>query len=73
MAFVKVGQEVRFDPFKELTGFGSDGNRGNYVTGTVVMVNYPHKWFSVVYGNPEMRASFRFDEIGKAVTICGRY
>ena len=68
---IKVGQKVQFDPFKEITGFGSDDNRGKLVTGTVVMVNEPHSWFSVEYGNPKMRASFKFCDIGTAVTVCG--
>lgn len=68
---IKVGQKVTFDPFAEITGFGSNDNRGNIVTGTVVMVNYKNEWFSVAYGKPELRASFRLDEIGKAVTVCG--
>ena len=68
---IKVGQKVRFDPFKELKGFGAEDNRGNYVTGTVVMVNAPHKWFSVEYGNPNMRTSFNFSDIGSVVKVCG--
>ena len=68
---IKVGQKVRFDPFKEVTGFGSNDNRGNYVTGTVVSVNVPHKWFSVEYGEPTMRTSFKFCDIGKAVSCDG--
>lgn len=68
---IKVGQKVRFDPFKEITGFASKDNRGCIVTGTVVMVNYPHKWFSVEYGNPKARTSFKFCDIGKDVNVCG--
>lgn len=68
---IKVGQKVRFDPLSHITGFASGDCRGNYVTGTVVYVNYPHKWFSVWYGTPKARASFKFCEIGTAVTICG--
>lgn len=69
---IKVGQKVRFDPFAEVTGFGSNDNRGNYVTGTVVLVNYKNEWFSVIYGSPEQRTSFKFSDIGDGVTICGR-
>lgn len=68
---IKVGQKVRFDPFKDITGFSSNDCRGKTVVGTVVMVNVPHKWFSVEYGNPKMRASFKFCDIGQAVTVCG--
>lgn len=68
---IEVGQKVRFDPFREIKGFGSEANRGTYVTGTVVMVNVPHRWFSVEYGNSRMRDSFKFSDIGTAVTVCG--
>ena len=68
---VEVGQKVRFDPFKETTGFASEDHRNNPVTGTVVMINEPHQWFSVEYGNPKMRTSFKFCQIGKDVLICG--
>ena len=68
---IQVGQKVRFDPFEEVKGFGIEENRGKPVTGTVVFVHAPHRWFSVEYGNPKMRTSFRFDEIGKVVNVCG--
>lgn len=68
---IKVGQKVRFDPFAEVRGFCSGDFKGDYVTGTVVMVNEPHKWFSVEYGFPKMRTSFKFCQIGQAVKICG--
>lgn len=68
---IVVGDKVRFDPFAEMKGFGAEGNRGNFVTGTVVMVNYEHKWFSVEYGDPKMRTSFKFCDIGELVTVCG--
>ena len=67
---IKVGQKVRFDPFDTCTGFGAEEVRGNLVTGTVVFVNVPHKWFSVEYGNPKAIASFKFCDIGSVVTIC---
>lgn len=70
---IKAGQKVRFDPFKEITGFASDDNRGQNVTGTVVMVCEPNKWFSVEYecGGVKQRTSFKFCQIGKDVMICG--
>ena len=68
---VVVGDKVKFDPFEDITGFGSSDNRGKLVTGTVVLVNYEHKWFSVEYGNPKMRTSFKFCDIGNEVMICG--
>ncbi len=69
---VCVDDLVRFDPFEEITDFGSNDNRGNPVVGTVVMVNYSHKWFSVEYGCPAMRTSFKFADIGSVVKIVGR-
>ena len=68
---IKVGQKVRFDPLNYISGLGAEEVRGNLVTGTVVMVNVPHKWFSVEYGEPKQRASFKFCDIGSVVTICG--
>ena len=66
-----VDDKVRFDPFREITGFASDLNRGNFVTGTVVAVHYGHKWFSVEYGYPAMRTSFKFADIGSVVKVVG--
>lgn len=68
---IVAGEKVRFDPFAEIIGFGAEDHRGKMVTGTVVMVNYAHKWFSVEYGCPALRTSFHFADIGKAVTVCG--
>lgn len=68
---IMVDDKVQFDPFETIQGFASEDNRGNIVTGTVVSVNYGHKWFSVEYGEPKMRTSFNFCDIGKAVHICG--
>lgn len=65
---IEVGQKVTFDPFTEMTGFSSEMNRGKLVTGTVVMVNDPHKWFSVKHGN--QRTSFKFSQIGTDVNLC---
>lgn len=63
----QLGQMVRFDPFQSITGFSSELNRGNYVTGTVVYVNEPHKWFSVDLDG--QRSSFKFCDIGDTVTL----
>lgn len=68
---VKIGQTVQFDPFLTITGFASEDNKGSFVPGKVVYINKPHKWFSVEYGSPLMRTSFKFSEIGKEVQICG--
>lgn len=64
---IEVGQKVTFDPFIEITGFSSEMNRGKTRTGTVVMVNTPHRWFSVKHGN--QRTSYKFSQIGTDVTL----
>lgn len=66
---IKVGQKVKFDPFAEITGFSSEMNRGKQIVGTVVMVNYPHQWFSVEYGNLKQRTSYKFSQIGTDVNV----
>ena len=68
---VEVGQKVKFDPFADITCNSIEYLRGENVTGTVVMVNHPHKWFLVEYGKQKQRISFNFCDIGKAVKVCG--
>ena len=68
---VVVGDKVRFDPFVTATGYAAETLRGNFVEGTVVDVNYAHKWFSVEYSNGKLRTSFKFGDIGEAVKVCG--
>ena len=70
---VVIDDKVQFDPFKEITGFASEDNRGKMVTGTVVFVHYQNKWFSVEYecGSEKQRISFKFSQIGKDVVVCG--
>lgn len=68
--FVSVGQTVRFDPFETAVGFGVDSVRGE-VEGTVVEIFPEHKWFSVEYGDPKQRTSFKFCDIGERVMLVG--
>ena len=70
---ITVGDKVQFDPFIDVTGCATRDNKGKTVTGTVVMVNKPHQWFSVEYerGGAKLRTSFKFCQIGKEVTVCG--
>lgn len=68
---INIGQKVQFDPFKGIKGFDIEAFRGEMVTGTVVMVNELRMWFSVEYGNPKQRTSFKFCDIGKEVEIIG--
>ena len=67
---IRVGQKVKFDPFKYLTGYGCLDIKGETVVGTVAEVNEEHGWFSVEYGDKQ-RTSFMFQDIGNEVTICG--
>lgn len=66
---ILIDQQVVFDPFKDITGFSSEMNRGKKVFGTVVYVNYHGKWFSVEYGIDKQRISFKFSQLGKDVII----
>jgi hypothetical protein len=68
---ITIDDKVQFDPFYAITGFASEDNKGKLVTGTVVMVNYANKWFSVEYGVRKTRTSFKFCDIGQVVTVCG--
>ena len=68
---IEVGQKVRFDPFRDITGFASDMNRGRDVRGKIVYVNEPHKWFLVEYGKPKARVSFKFCDLGHGVQVLG--
>lgn len=67
---VVVGDKVRFDPFEHIQERTFGSLRGR-VTGEVVEVNYKHQWFSVEYGCPAMRTSFKFCDIGKEVKVYG--
>ena len=67
---VAIGQKVRFDPFGDITGFGIKDNKGE-VVGTVVAIHRNHKWFGVEYGDPKLRTSFKFCDIGKSVIPVG--
>jgi hypothetical protein len=68
--YVSIGQKVRFDPFETAIGYGVEACRCE-VEGTVVEVYYEHKWFSVLYGDPKQRISFKFCDIGERVTVIG--
>lgn len=67
---IKVGQRVEFDAFGCMSNSGITREH-LYTKGTVVYVNEEHKWFSVLYGNPAARDSFKFCDIGKEVKVCG--
>ena len=67
---IAPGRKVRFDPFETDKGYGIEECRG-LVTGTVVKVYPEHQWFSVVYGEPKQRISFKFCDIGERVMFVG--
>ena len=67
---VVVGDKVVFDPFQHIQSH-FDGSLRGRVTGEIVEVNYKNKWFSVEYGCPAMRTSFKFCDIGKEVRVYG--
>ena len=67
---VMIGEKVRFDPFAHEKG-PDIGYFRTAVVGEVVEVNYKHKWFSVEYGRPAMRTSFKFCDIGTEVKKIG--
>lgn len=71
MQLVEIGQQVQFSPLEEIRGLGAEDHRGNYITGTVVMIHASHRWFSVEYEfhGVKQRTSFKFDQIGKDVLI----
>lgn len=70
---VEMGDKVRFDPFKETTGFASEDHKGKMVTGTVMLLSPENGWFAVEYksGGYKLWTSFKFSQIGKDVFICG--
>ena len=67
---IAVGQKVKFDPFETVIGYGVDAIRGS-VIGTIVNVYPKHQWFSVAYGNPVQRISFKFCDVGERVKFVG--
>ena len=65
---MRVGQKVRFDPFEGARFADISAVRGE-VTGTIVAIYPKHKWFSVEYGCPKLRTSFKFADIGEDVKV----
>ena len=68
--YVRIGQKVRFNPFGITTGLGFDELRYEF-EGTVVEIYQEHQWFSVLYGEPKQRISFKFCDIGERVILLG--
>jgi hypothetical protein len=67
---IAPGRKVQFDPFETQTGYGI-GDVRYIATGTVVKVYPEHRWFSVAYGNPVQRISFKFCDVGERVKFVG--
>lgn len=66
---IEVGQKVRLEPLKELTGFATKMNRKEAQIGTVIYVNRRHRWFLVEYLDRKLRTSFKFSQIGQDVEL----
>lgn len=67
---IKVGQKVRFNPFKYLHVQGTS-DIDAIVEGTVIYVSEAHRWFGVEYSDDgeTWRTSFKFDDIGDNVKV----
>ena len=67
---IKLRQKVRFDPFKGIRSYGVSVGEVE-VEGTVVYINFAHRWFEVEYptADGKVKTSFKFDDIGDLVTI----
>lgn len=68
---IKVGQKVKFDPFKDIRTYGYIRTKKD-VEGTIVEVFPDHRWFSVQYGEPPntFKISFRFEDLNECVYFC---
>ena len=67
---IAAGRKVQFDPFETVCGYGIDACR--YIATVTIVKVYPeHKWFSVAYGNPKQRISFKFCDVGERVKFVG--
>lgn len=66
---IKMYQKVSIAPFRHISsGMGLPGTFERY-TGIVVYINEKHQWFTVEYGNPKQRISYKFSDIGDTVQI----
>lgn len=67
----KVGQKVKFDPFKHIRTYGYTRTSKD-VEGTIIEVCRDHKWISVEYGEPPntFRTSFKFHDLNRDFYFC---
>lgn len=63
MANLKVGQTMRFDPFREIRGYGTEAIRAE-MTGPVVFVHPTNRWFMCEYesGGLKRKVSYSFND-----------
>lgn len=66
---IKVGQKVKFNPHSGMHSCG-DIAPFNDTEGVVKYVNANNRWFSVEYGEHNIRIAFNFNDIGKNVRLC---
>lgn len=69
---IKVGQKVRFDPYKGLHTIGRPSYASSEVEGVIIEVFRDHSWFSVQYGEAPntFKTSFKFHDLGQDVYFC---
>ena len=69
---IKIGQRVRFIPFWNISEHDDEATkREKTVTGRVIYVNLPHKYFTVEYrrGGSTERESFKFSQLGSGKEV----
>lgn len=67
---IAAGRKVQFYPFESDKGFFAGSVCGE-VIGTIKKVYPEHQWFSVAWGDPEQRTSFKFSDVGERVNFVG--
>ena len=67
---IKIGQKVRFNPYKDLHIQGAGGIEDE-VIGVVNYIHPTNGWFNVKYdgGDGPRLLGFRYDDVGKNVKI----
>lgn len=64
MSNIKVGQTMRFDPYREMRGYGIEVCQG-MTTGKVTFVHPEHRWFMVEHrvGNEMRKVGYSFNDL----------
>ena len=71
---INVGRKVLFVPgINDSKVLSPEERKPLMITGSVVYINWEHKWFEVEFdcGGTKQRESFKFCDIGSVVKICG--